>query len=546
MTTDSGGQKAGTAGSASEARGAALAAGVIATVFLFRFTQLLFLSDDAFISFVYSRNLVDGLGLVWNFTERVEGYTNFLWVMLLAVGMWLGIEPELFAPLMGMLSGFGVLWWVSRLGPGGLWRWGTPALLVANSSFVAWSSGGLETQMFSCWCLAAVVATVQGRPIASGFCLAAATLTRPEGVLWAGICGLLLLSDVLRRAMPPRHWLLWASACALPVAAHGIWRYSYYGFWLPNTFYAKVGGTEWADGFHYIRYFFSEYRLELLLPLVLLSLVGVSRRRLHRPMARAVVLCAMVTVVYGLYVSVEGGDFLEFRFMVPWLPFVFFLATVGARNWLLWTRTLSPRVALTGPLALAALIGLWIFAAWGDPQGEPPEGFESVESIGHFAQFRTEQGLHLRQMVDEGILPEDFSLVTGGAGALPYYSRLYVLDRRGLNDVEVAHGPYVIEDGYAGHRRWASPGLIRRRGMSAVILGHLIVLDRHAKPPESMIEYGLKKVEQYSRGAELPEDRLRLVCRIVDEDRYLLFGSNLAPDALEPMVGHLPSCLPSS
>src|SRR5690242_18166607 len=42
--------------------------------------------DDAFISFRYVRNLLDGHGLVWNVGERVEGYTNFLWVMLVAAG----------------------------------------------------------------------------------------------------------------------------------------------------------------------------------------------------------------------------------------------------------------------------------------------------------------------------------------------------------------------------------------------------------------------------------------------------------------------------
>lgn len=34
--------------------------------------------EDAFISFRYARNLVDGHGLVFNPGERVEGYTNFL------------------------------------------------------------------------------------------------------------------------------------------------------------------------------------------------------------------------------------------------------------------------------------------------------------------------------------------------------------------------------------------------------------------------------------------------------------------------------------
>src|SRR5436190_10766773 len=40
--------------------------------------------DDAFVSFRYAANLLDGKGLVYNAGERVEGYTNFLWTVLVA------------------------------------------------------------------------------------------------------------------------------------------------------------------------------------------------------------------------------------------------------------------------------------------------------------------------------------------------------------------------------------------------------------------------------------------------------------------------------
>ncbi|MHC4066890.1 MAG: hypothetical protein ACYSUI_20630, partial [Planctomycetota bacterium] len=54
-----------------------------------------FLTDDAFISFRYARNLSEGLGLVFNpGFERVEGYSNFLWVVLLAGVNALGLAPE--------------------------------------------------------------------------------------------------------------------------------------------------------------------------------------------------------------------------------------------------------------------------------------------------------------------------------------------------------------------------------------------------------------------------------------------------------------------
>src|SRR5512144_1358529 len=54
------------------------------------------LCDDAYISFRYVRNFVEGRGLVFNAGERVEGYTNFLWVLELA-GLWnfFATRPEI-------------------------------------------------------------------------------------------------------------------------------------------------------------------------------------------------------------------------------------------------------------------------------------------------------------------------------------------------------------------------------------------------------------------------------------------------------------------
>ena len=60
-----------------------LLAGICAS----RAAQLAWLADDSFISFRYAKNLVDGLGLVYNAGEYVEGYTNLLWTLMMAASM---------------------------------------------------------------------------------------------------------------------------------------------------------------------------------------------------------------------------------------------------------------------------------------------------------------------------------------------------------------------------------------------------------------------------------------------------------------------------
>src|SRR5215813_6739804 len=64
-----------------------------------------FVTDDAFISFVYSRNLARHGQLVFNLGERVEGYTNFLWTVILAAFLKVGLAPEIVSRVLGTACG---------------------------------------------------------------------------------------------------------------------------------------------------------------------------------------------------------------------------------------------------------------------------------------------------------------------------------------------------------------------------------------------------------------------------------------------------------
>jgi len=60
-----------------------------------------FIVDDAFITFRYVRQWTHGNGLVYNIGEPAEGYSNFLWIVLLAPFDRLGIDLVLVAKGMG-------------------------------------------------------------------------------------------------------------------------------------------------------------------------------------------------------------------------------------------------------------------------------------------------------------------------------------------------------------------------------------------------------------------------------------------------------------
>ena len=64
-----------------------------------------FIKDDAYISFRYAHNLVTGHGLVFNTGERLEGFTNFLWVLVLSPFEALGWDLFQVCEVLGTILG---------------------------------------------------------------------------------------------------------------------------------------------------------------------------------------------------------------------------------------------------------------------------------------------------------------------------------------------------------------------------------------------------------------------------------------------------------
>ena len=323
-----------------------------------------FLTDDAFISFRYVRNLLNGHGLVFNVGERVEGYSNFLWIIeLAAVWQVLGIRPEYAAPWLSVLFTAGtlalMLWWIARL-PSlrmrGLVSWMALALVCSSATFAVWTSGGgLETRQFTFFIVLAVVCLSLYRNrhwglLSASVSLALASLTRPEGPLIAACCfawfGALQLPDALnglRRAAEPqgvgvgdaivamarridwRGLLCLIAPFALIVGAHFLFRYAYYGEWLPNTYYAKHVRPWYEAGFKYLWAGALETGLYLLLPLAW----GALRARWRDASDDAYSLILLIMAAHMLFLARLGGDLFEFRPMDFYWPLLAVPATEG-------------------------------------------------------------------------------------------------------------------------------------------------------------------------------------------------------------------------
>jgi hypothetical protein len=461
---------------------------IAAALFAYHVAKYYFLGDDCFISFRYALNLVDGHGLVFNPGERVEGYTNFLWVLMMAGGMKLGLPIEVVSNVIGIACGAGVLYLLAYLGAKtSSWTdpfiWIAPLALSANRTFCAWSTGGLETQFFSLLVFAAYVAFFAERqcnarvPWVSAVLFSVAALTRPEGLLFGGIAGVFFGIDwLLLRRRRFGALLVWTVIVVVIVGMHVAWRYSYYGYLLPNTFYAKVSGW-WPDqGWAYLKLFAADHQIVWLTPLIPLALV---LRRDFRT-----TLFVTILIAFAAYLLYIGGDRFEFRFMTVVLPYLFWLLQDAVRAASdEWSGRGGRRVVTT---IVAASVGLLVIGAGYRPntlEYRRRQGVAHLELIKEYAQRRADEGRFLRNLVEKGYLKGNELIAVGGAGALPYYSRMPVLDTRGLNDVVIAHQE-IARRGKIGHEKVATRDYVRERGVVICDVQNRIVLPQGAPQPE--------------------------------------------------------------
>ena len=505
-----------------------------------------FFVDDAFISFRYARNLLEGHGLVWNPGERVEGYSNFLWILELAA-IWAvtGVPPEDAARWLSVAYTAATLgamaWWAWRL-PGlrerGLIWWMALALLCSSATFALWTSaGGLETRQFTFFVLLAVAALTAHRGSRRGLAvaslsLALASLTRPEGPLIAACCFAWWAAQEAasasheRPGSGARAWALgvirrmdWRGALwlalpfALIVGAHFLWRFSYYGEWLPNTYYAKFVRPWWDVGLRYLGAAGLETGLYLLLPLAAWG--AWARWRERRDLAYGLPL--LIIAPHAAHIARVGGDLFQWRpldFYWPLLalPAADTLAGAGAgaarllRRWRVGERAAHGRAwgvalflpvlfcagAMQGALFRASFTeegphielnranAAWVLAApWMQPL---------VAASNELREFLTSSGsgqpVHLRQAgymnwaiplwrpygdMERRLIPDDAVAAVKAAGLAPYYlPDLRFIDLFGLNDHAIARNPVALpnSDRWLFHDRSPPYGYLDSRGVN--------------------------------------------------------------------------------
>jgi arabinofuranosyltransferase len=426
----------------------------------------LWYGDDAFISFRYARNLAEGNGLVFNPGERVEGYTNFLWTVIIAIGMKVGISPLISSLVLSLASYAAIIffltWLVDRLAPTNSVVIVSLAAVATAQSYIMASFGtsGLETMFAAALALGMLVSASLKRFALAGTLGILATLSHPDHLLYYAALGLALLLDpeTLRRPLVwwtdkerRRQLLGFAAPFFLLFLPYFLGRWAYYGQFYPNTYYAKSGSIPYfSQGVRYLVLSLVEGGAYVALPLALVA----ASARWVRLEARYFLV---VTPLMCFYVAKIGGDFMLGRLFVALLPVVFLFAELAVRD--IMVRD-SAKLKALGFFAAAGLL-LSTLPARVVKHGEK---FWHVTDEGSFfrATEPTEKGVKGHYLagraadLNEYILRRDIDplMGIGNVGIVGYLAPVRIRDLLALTDRDVAHMPITIRT-RPGHEKVA-------------------------------------------------------------------------------------------
>jgi hypothetical protein len=427
--------------------------------------------DDAFITFRYSRNIVEGQGFVYNPGVHTLGTTTPLFALTMAAisAVTGGQDFQTYAIVVSAIADAltaVLLYLVARRAIDNDWIAALPGALWAISPMsVTFAIGGMETSVNILWMIAATwFYVVRRSPIGVGVCAALGLLTRVDAALWIAPLFLFQLSESwlagrdkpLLQRIPYKTWL----ACALVLLPWVIFSLTYFGTPIPNSVTAKRHAYLIEPLSALIRMIqtystpFFEFDTfgslgAMLGAVVYLALSVFALVYTARKLPR---LLPLLVYPWLYLIAFAVLNLLIFRwYMAPPMPALILGIVIGA--WSIFNRPL-PRFA---PVLVGLLGVVWLFTSvngWvlhpdhGQDRPAPRMAWNALELL------YQQMGEHLRD--DLGVTP-DTRVASGDIGAVGFFSRATIVDTVGLVTPELTRY-YPVDPVYiASDQNYAIP-----------------------------------------------------------------------------------------
>ncbi|MGH9967882.1 MAG: hypothetical protein ACREBG_08655 [Pyrinomonadaceae bacterium] len=478
-----------------------LLAGALAVLAIHAWHYMPFIADDALISLRYSKRLIEGQGLAWNPGERVEGYSNLLWVLCTAALGLMRIDLIVAVRILGFLGMGATLAATVYAHPLKTWRavlslFFVLLFLSLSAPFAVWTIGGMEQPMVAGLLAWAVVfcyprlershesATTM---LLLGLIFGLLCLTRLDGVIFtaAAVFAILIIGRASREA--------WGKAVSLAIfpilflLGQIVFRRVYYGEWIPNTALVKFNpsGKHGMDGLAYLR-----AGVFPILPLIALAGLSVVLSFWKKFRMERMVLLCMLAVAWTAYVVLIGGDiFPAWRHLVPLIVLLVLMLAAGSE----WVAERASRQAFA-LMSTACAVLLCVFFVL---QSRDEENFRAISERWEW------DGKAVGTMLKRAFGAQQPLMAVDPAGCLPYWSELPTVDMLGLNDYYLPrHPPTDLGQGAIGHELGDGQYVLNRRPDLVVFLlptgndrGYFLSGRKMQEDPRFFREYVLVRFE---------------------------------------------------
>lgn len=397
--------------------------------------------EDAAMLMRYSQHLAQGQGIVFNVGQKpVDGATDFLFMVALAVLAKTGISIEYSAYAIGLLSHLLttllVYETIRRVLSASLWTAVTAAVFLALGPGLDYIDMGFGTPFFAlfaalAWRFALQLAQQEVLSRSCAFAFASSSLllglTRPEGVLLALF---MLLGLVYFRGLLPCRFSVLAFAGIIGTlgSAYFLWRWHYFGYPLPNPFYKKGGGHLYLDGL----YASAHYVLQMNAVFLLAIAVGLCFKEARRRAIFVLIPIVCFTGIWALLSSEmnHAGRFQYALFPVALMSWPFVLTqTLKDRRFPNWKSLSRSRQTATAiPIGILFLLSL----------AYQHRALHHEALLRSYHDMNYDMALALKPYQSKG-----YTIATTEAGIIPLYSHWQAIDLWGLNDQWIAHHTYV-------------------------------------------------------------------------------------------------------
>ena len=448
--------------------------------FAFLLSEVMFYNntwDDAYISYRYSKNFVENHGLVYNQGEYVEGYTSFLWVILVGLIGKTGFEVPTIGKVLCILFGLGSLIITYFIVRGFDRRYRMAAILAAlllafRIDYGVHFQSGMETSFNIFMLSLGFYLYLQKHRYSlfiTGIVAGLLPLIRPDGILFLSAIVLSELISIkngsLKRCL--KNISLFLLPAVIILILHLIWRYSYYGELLPNTFYAK------SSGFYLIKYVRGAYYLLKFFVygggfLYFIPAVYFIFRFFKNKHVRTMAIIIFLYLLFNIYAS---GDWTSYsRFMMPVLPLIVIASSFGIMKIL----------SLLKANKIVSILVILTFMAAGFQNGLFLKALPTELIIKHRKRIKLWITLceDFRKLKVEH---PDLIIASSPIGAIGYYSEAYIIDMMGLTNRHIAkHGKKFM--GAPGHERWDIEYVLNQKPHIIYAGGSTLLLDGTRKP----------------------------------------------------------------